>query len=221
MNFNIWKFTVAPVSIILFYFLSLPPPFCRSLRSLPKQMQDSTTQHLLALLTLALVRSLTGDEADELQQALLHHLLGVLGDLHVRRQGLLHDPAHVRDWQDQRSRSLAEPSSWSGSRSQSARPEMGSARLEIWRMTRDGLIGKPRDRVHRNESSSFRVRSEMGARDGDQRRGKEKRRGRGREMGKKMGTTVKKIICGWERKWKKEENEKDKKNKIILKMIFN
>jgi hypothetical protein len=31
------KVTVAPVNIILFYFLSLPPPLCRSLRSLPKR----------------------------------------------------------------------------------------------------------------------------------------------------------------------------------------
>jgi hypothetical protein len=43
----------------------------------------------------------SGDEADEIQQALLHRLLGVLGDLRVRRQ-------------DQR---------WDR---QSARPEMGS-----------------------------------------------------------------------------------------------
>nr|GMC77124.1 hypothetical protein TorRG33x02_100610 [Ipomoea batatas] len=47
------------------------------------------------LLSLALVGRLAGDEADELRHALLHRLLGVLRDLRVRRQRLLHDPAHV------------------------------------------------------------------------------------------------------------------------------
>lgn len=51
----------------------------------------------LPLLPLALVGGLAGDEADELRHALLHRLLRVLRDLRVRRQRLLHDPAHVRD----------------------------------------------------------------------------------------------------------------------------
>jgi hypothetical protein len=54
----------------------------------------------LALLALALVGGLPGDEGDELGHALLHRLLGVLADLGVRRQRLLHDPAHVRDRQE-------------------------------------------------------------------------------------------------------------------------
>jgi hypothetical protein len=72
----------------------------------------------------------SGDEADEIQQALLHRLLGVLGDLRVRRQ-------------DQR---------WDR---QSARLEMGSTIGKIFAFfmirvtfaigkTRDG-IGKTRD----------------------------------------------------------------------------
>jgi hypothetical protein len=51
----------------------------------------------------------------------------------------------------------------------------------------------------------------MRARDGDQRRGKEKRRGRGREMGKKMGTTVKKSAG----EGANEKRKKMKKTKII------
>jgi hypothetical protein len=51
----------------------------------------------LALLALALVGGLPGHEADELGHALLHRLLGLLGDLGVRRQRLLHDARHVRD----------------------------------------------------------------------------------------------------------------------------
>jgi hypothetical protein len=54
----------------------------------------------LALLALALVGGLAGDERDELGHALLHRLLGVLGDLGVRWERLLHDPAHVRDRQE-------------------------------------------------------------------------------------------------------------------------
>ncbi|KAK3411591.1 hypothetical protein EUGRSUZ_I00332 [Eucalyptus grandis] len=54
----------------------------------------------LALLTLALVRGLPGDEADELRDTLLDGLLGLLGDLGVRREGPLHDPAHVGDRQE-------------------------------------------------------------------------------------------------------------------------
>uniref|UniRef100_A0A0A9GEY4 Uncharacterized protein n=1 Tax=Arundo donax TaxID=35708 RepID=A0A0A9GEY4_ARUDO len=54
----------------------------------------------LALLALALVGGLAGDEGDELGDALLHRLLGVLGDLGVGRKRLLHDPAHVRDRQE-------------------------------------------------------------------------------------------------------------------------
>jgi hypothetical protein len=54
----------------------------------------------LALLALALVGGLAGDEGDELGDALLHRLLGVLGDLGVGRERLLHDPAHVRDRQE-------------------------------------------------------------------------------------------------------------------------
>jgi hypothetical protein len=51
----------------------------------------------LALLALALVGGLPGDEGDELGHALLYRLLGVVADLGVRRQRLLHDRAHVRD----------------------------------------------------------------------------------------------------------------------------
>jgi len=47
------------------------------------------------LLLLALIRGFTCYEADELRHALLHGFLGLLGDLGVRRQRLLHDPAHV------------------------------------------------------------------------------------------------------------------------------
>ena len=43
--------------------------------------------------------SLAGDEADEFGNAFLHGVLGVLGDLAVGRQRLLHDPADVRDRQ--------------------------------------------------------------------------------------------------------------------------
>ncbi|KAI3441099.1 uncharacterized protein J3R85_002773 [Psidium guajava] len=54
----------------------------------------------LALLALALVRGLAGDEADELRDALLDGLLGLLGDLGVRGEGPLHDPAHVGNRQE-------------------------------------------------------------------------------------------------------------------------
>jgi hypothetical protein len=54
----------------------------------------------LALLALALVGGLPRDEADELRHALLHRLLGLLGDLGVRGQRLLHDARHVRDRQE-------------------------------------------------------------------------------------------------------------------------
>jgi hypothetical protein len=53
----------------------------------------------LALLLVALVGGLAGDEADELGHALLHRLLGLLGDLGVGRQDLLHDAADVGDGQ--------------------------------------------------------------------------------------------------------------------------
>ena len=53
----------------------------------------------LALLLVALVGCLAGDEADELGDALLHRLLGLLGDLGVGRQDLLHDAADVGDGQ--------------------------------------------------------------------------------------------------------------------------
>jgi hypothetical protein len=51
----------------------------------------------LALLLVALVGGLAGDEADELGDALLNGLLGLLGDLGVGGQDLLHDAAHVGD----------------------------------------------------------------------------------------------------------------------------
>jgi hypothetical protein len=60
----------------------------------------------LALLALALVGGLPRDEADELGHALLHRLLGLLGDLGVGGQRLLHDARHVGDRQE-RSCSLA------------------------------------------------------------------------------------------------------------------
>jgi hypothetical protein len=44
--------------------------------------------------------SLDGDEGDELGDALLHGLLGVLGDLPVGWDGLLHDAADVGDGQE-------------------------------------------------------------------------------------------------------------------------
>jgi hypothetical protein len=44
--------------------------------------------------------SLAGDEGNELGDALLHGLLGVLGDLPVGRDGLLHDAADVGDGQE-------------------------------------------------------------------------------------------------------------------------
>lgn len=40
---------------------------------------------------------LAGDEANELRQALLHDLLGILGNLSVRGEGLFHDPANIGD----------------------------------------------------------------------------------------------------------------------------
>jgi hypothetical protein len=53
----------------------------------------------LALLLAALVGGLAGDEADELGDALLHGLLGLLGDLGVGGQDLLHDAPDVGDGQ--------------------------------------------------------------------------------------------------------------------------
>mmetsp|Transcript_12965 Transcript_12965/g.55332 ORF Transcript_12965/g.55332 Transcript_12965/m.55332 type:complete len:218 (+) Transcript_12965:1950-2603(+) len=54
----------------------------------------------LALFALALIARLAGDEADELRDALLDRLLGVLGDLRVRGQRLLHDATDVGNWQE-------------------------------------------------------------------------------------------------------------------------
>lgn len=51
----------------------------------------------LALLALAAVVGLAGDEADVLGHALLDGLLGVVGDLGVGRKDLAHDPDHVGD----------------------------------------------------------------------------------------------------------------------------
>lgn len=47
-----------------------------------------------------LANSLAGDEGDELGDALLQGLLGVLGDLAVGRHGLLHDAADVGDGEE-------------------------------------------------------------------------------------------------------------------------
>lgn len=44
--------------------------------------------------------TLARDERDELGHALLHRLLGVLGDLRIRRQGLLHDTRDVCNRQE-------------------------------------------------------------------------------------------------------------------------
>lgn len=49
----------------------------------------------LALLALAAVVGLAGDEADVLGHAFLDGLLGVVGDLGVRGKDLAHDPDHV------------------------------------------------------------------------------------------------------------------------------
>lgn len=49
----------------------------------------------LPLLPLALVGGLPSDEADELRHALLDRLLGVLRDLAVHREDLLHYPSNV------------------------------------------------------------------------------------------------------------------------------
>ena len=54
----------------------------------------------LPLLLLALIGSLSCYEADELRHALLHRLLRLLRYLRVRRQRLLHDPAHVCYWEE-------------------------------------------------------------------------------------------------------------------------
>jgi len=54
----------------------------------------------LALLALAAVVGLAGDEADVLRHALLDRLLGVVGDLGMRREDLAHDADHVRDWHE-------------------------------------------------------------------------------------------------------------------------
>lgn len=39
-----------------------------------------------------------GDEADELGGAFLDNVFGILGDLCIVRQGLLHDAADARNW---------------------------------------------------------------------------------------------------------------------------
>lgn len=48
------------------------------------------------LLSLALVRGLAGNEADELRHTFLHRLLRVFGDFRIPRQRPLHYPPHVR-----------------------------------------------------------------------------------------------------------------------------
>lgn len=49
----------------------------------------------LALLALATLVGLAGDEADVLGDALLDGLLCIVGDLGMRREDLAHDPYHV------------------------------------------------------------------------------------------------------------------------------
>lgn len=53
--------------------------------------------HGLSLLLVALVGRLSRNEADEFRHALLHRFFGVLRDLRIRGQDLLHDPPHIRD----------------------------------------------------------------------------------------------------------------------------
>ena len=59
-------------------------------------VEDVLAANRLALLDLALLRRLRRDEADELGDALLHALLGLLRDLRRPRHRRLHYPRHVR-----------------------------------------------------------------------------------------------------------------------------
>ena len=51
----------------------------------------------LPFFPLALVRGLTGDEADELRHAFLYGLFRLFRDFRVRRKGFFHYSAHVCD----------------------------------------------------------------------------------------------------------------------------
>jgi len=61
------------------------------------RVQDVLAADRLALLELALLRSLGRDEADKLRHALLHALLGVLRDFGSGWHSVLHDARHVRN----------------------------------------------------------------------------------------------------------------------------
>lgn len=61
------------------------------------RMQDILAPHRLALLQLAALRGLGGDEGDELADALLHALLRVFSDLGGGGHGCFHNAGDVGD----------------------------------------------------------------------------------------------------------------------------
>lgn len=63
-------------------------------------MADVITVDGLPPLPAASLGGLTGDEAHELRCALLDGLLSVLGNLGLRREGVLHDPPNIGNGQE-------------------------------------------------------------------------------------------------------------------------